>query len=721
MSRLLLSPLCPAWMIVLWTVVCLGLLLWEAFRMRTTLRGVKAILQAGLSCLTVLFAAVLLLQPSLVREAPQAQASRLIVLQDASRSMETRDLPGQKPRRDLATQILKSDALERLGEEYRLERWLFARQLSGWTSESGSLTGGTALGDVLRQAASEIPGMLPAGAILVVSDGRNNLGEAPLSVAKWLKERQIPVSCLQVGSHLPLPDAGVRFTSGKLETVKRDELTIPLEVKSTFDREEEITVVLKEGGEVLETRKVLIPARGSVVVTFAVRPQLAGLRTYAVAITPPNGDCRLDDDADFLSVQVTEPEQFRLLYLAAHLGGDWRFLRRFVEDSEQFDCAAVIRLAQDKFFSCGWHDGERPKDAQGFPQSTAEYADFDAVILDTRAAAELSQVAQDALLAFCARKGGGVLLCGPPDLVPVTLRPLLTLEEAAAEDWRSSRNLLPDKELVFDSPSSRLRDLRDLSLPAPGLSWPVQKLKPGARGVLADYVQGSQVLSVQNYGAGRSAYLAVEGLWRWLFDERTGSAVYGDFWSALVLWLSANPQPSLQVMSPGQKVTLEDSAVLAVQVLDEDFLPAAQAQVKVAISSPQGDTSLLTLEPSWEEPGLYAASFSPADFGEYRLHFQAQVEDRLLQADDLLLAVSGGAELEIPEADGETLADLARLTGGRFALAQDWLEHPWTPPASPTVPTSRQVLPLVNAWWFLLLFAVALGAAIWYRRRLGLK
>ena len=720
MSSLMLSPVLPFWLIALWTLCCLLLLLWEAVRMRATLRGVKAALQAVLSCLPILLAAVLLLQPSLVREVPEAGASRLVVLQDASRSMEVRDLPDGKQRRELASQVLSSSALERLGADYRLERWLFARQLSSWSSQSDSLPGGTALGEVLRQAASALPGTLPVGGILLVSDGRSNLGESPLTVAKWLKERQIPVSCLQVGSQEPLPNVGIRFTAERLECGKREELVLPLELQSTFDHEETVTVTLREGESELETRQVTVPAWDVAALTFATHPMLAGQRTFAVSVKPPMGDCRQDDDADYLSVQVKEPEQFRFLYLASHLGGEWRFLRKFAEESEQFDCAAVIRLADEKFFSCGWHDGEKASPS-GFPQTTTEYASFDAVILDTRAAAELTSQAQDALLAFCGRKGGGVLLCGPPELVPDALRPLLPIAEASTEDWFGGRQLLLDRELIFDSPLCSLRDVRDLSLPAPGRSWPAQKLKPGAKGVLTDYVQGSQILAVQNYGAGRSGHLAVEATWRWLFEERAGAAVHGDFWSAICLWLSANQQPPLQILSPGQKVTIDEMANLGVLVLDENFLPSAQAQVKVTVSAPDGETTLLTLEPSWEEVGLYTVAFSPTAFGEYQLHFQAQTGERTLQADDLLLAVSGGEEMKVTEADGETLADLARLTGGKFALASAWFDNPWTPPVSPLVPTSRQQFPVTNSWWFLLLFAASLAAAIWFRRRLGLK
>ena len=122
MSSLMLSPVLPSWLIALWTLCCLLLLLWDSVRMRATLRGLKAALQAALSCLPILLAAVLLLQPSLVREVPVAGASRLVILQDASRSMEVRDLPGGKPRRELASQVLSSPALERLGTDYRLER-----------------------------------------------------------------------------------------------------------------------------------------------------------------------------------------------------------------------------------------------------------------------------------------------------------------------------------------------------------------------------------------------------------------------------------------------------------------------------------------------------------------------------------------------------------------------------------------------------------------------
>ena len=147
MSTYSFQPICPTWVIVMWGLVCLGLILHAWRRQRdevpTRIRVWLIVLRiGGLVLLITLF-----LRPWRETSIPQPGASRVIILADSSASMfdhtDAQDENGKLLRRWDA-------AVDALPEHFpwTAERLRFADQgLLSWTAEATALPGETALGD----------------------------------------------------------------------------------------------------------------------------------------------------------------------------------------------------------------------------------------------------------------------------------------------------------------------------------------------------------------------------------------------------------------------------------------------------------------------------------------------------------------------------------------------------------------------------------------------
>ena len=280
---------------------------------------------------------------------------------------------------------------------------------------------------------------------------------------------------------------------------------------------------------------------------------------------------------------------YRILYVAGRPNWDLKFLKRAIEEDEQVQLVALLRVARrEPKYDWRGHSGEtsnplyrgfdvqdkeqaeqydqpvlvrlntRDKDElrEGFPKTREELFEYQAIILDDIEAEFFSRDQMDLIRRFVTERGGGFLMLGGKEsfqkgnfqrtpigsILPIYLDPM----PAGKADAGTRLNLTREGWL---QPWARLRDnekdeqQRLAEMPEFQVANRARAVKPGARVVATIDVNDTQQLPglvAQQVGNGRSAALVVGDVWRWGMRKPEMHEDMDKFWRQTLRWLIAD-------------------------------------------------------------------------------------------------------------------------------------------------------------------------------------
>ncbi|MFT3786770.1 MAG: hypothetical protein QM770_11485 [Tepidisphaeraceae bacterium] len=199
----------PVWLVIVLALV-LGVLAWVWYRRESAVNSRRRTLLTILRLIGIGLLLVVIAQPVLRLELLGQTKRALLVLVDVSGSMAVKDVrtepadidrlsvvvdrsttqPVSMSRLDLVKEALvgrRVDLIDKLAQSSEVQVVAFDRTIRSLDISSipslAAGSGGTALGDILRQAASEGSGR-PATGVLLVSDGQSNAGADALAAAQ---------------------------------------------------------------------------------------------------------------------------------------------------------------------------------------------------------------------------------------------------------------------------------------------------------------------------------------------------------------------------------------------------------------------------------------------------------------------------------------------------------------------------------------------------------
>ncbi len=730
MPHLSCQPYCSAWLILAW-LAAVTLLIFRSWQnQRQFLSKRYAITLAALRMTAALLVAIFFLRPTWTKFAAHPDGYRIAVLADASASMFLRnDAPDGQSRIQALKQLLPT-----LPDGPQKELLPFAAQTLNGTIPPTPLPGDTAVGRAIDAAleTSKRPGALPLGAILLLSDGADfspaTAESSTIEAARRAKAAGVPISVCAIGTTTLPPDAAVAFTATQFSfPVSTTENQLTAAITGNFTVPQAVPATLTDAkGQVLGRQSVTLEPGAPVAVSFTLPPMdIPGKYSYAVRITPPEADQQPDNDFDGALVTIQAPPKRRILYLGAAPSWEWRLLRTTTAAHfPNVDLAAVIRIGNDntaqlppdhrpalKYYRLNVPAGE------GFPQKPEDYTAFDGAIVECAATPMFSADACDALCAFVQHRGGGLLFTGNPTLLPPQLKKLLPGLAFDLHPNTAGSHLLLTPGVIFAAEAApRLH--QPAGVPVQHPYYVATRPKQVARTVLKDRSGAPLMLATANYGAGRVAWLGLTQTWQWAMNSHDGAdtpAVYQEFWRGLTDWLGLNRQPSLQVVAPNNDLAAGVPATCAIRILAPNFLPALEAQATLRVTGPDNVTETLDLFPSVDAPGRYTAQFTPAEPGAYQMEYTAIPAPGALAvtAQALALVRQGGQESTQTAARPNLLADIARMTGGKFFAPSEPLRDL---PVADTLPTTATPHHPLESLWFPILL-IALWTTEWALRR----
>lgn len=672
----------------------------------------------------------LLANPYWLHSAPDASRLRVLVLADGTGSMNTRDCDDAS-RIDIVVNRLLTPASAAQRAIAALstapEYYLFAgNDLRRFDPANGfgSVPGETDIDGALLQAQTAPVEGRQVAAVVLITDGIDNIGAGAMEAARAYREQQIPIHCIGVGDPSPHQDFAVHWLQPPASGTKGQPLTLTARLKRNFASAALSRATLYEDGRPIETQEPRFSDdKREIDLTFTHTPTTGGFKTYKIELAPGSDEDNLVNNVDFAGVTVADPAAFRMFMFNANLDWEYKFLNGLAEEEEKLIFDAAIRLGDSNFFVRGADDGQTTMD--GLPDCERIHP-YDCLLIHLNSLYLLSSEQLDCLAHYVEHRGGGIVFAGVATEIPESIRQILPIKSAPTNIVRP-----PLQPLVFqpsrimtavnDDDWQRLQDGLFFPEDSEALDIPPEILKPGAATVISLASPSLPVLIVHQYGAGKVALLNLGDTWKWVMQRDNGEELHALFWGRVISWMASSGKARISVNPGSKKVTVLGQLPVFAEVLNEQYLPDHGAIVTATAIDPTGQESPLHFIPDPRVEGRHRATFIPRVQGHYRLYVKVKMSNGEVRAEEReYIAVDNRPESEPAALAEGVLQSLARQTGGTYWHYRD-ADSIQNLTTAKTLHHVEVKIRWLESWWFLLALLAAMVPDWALRRRIGLR
>src|SRR5579862_1512098 len=589
----------------------------------------------GLETLMATILLVLLWQPAITVSELKPQQNIIAVLVDDSRSMGISE--DGSTRQAQAVKALQNGALASLNKSFQTRLY----RVDDVPARIDSLANlqpsapSTRIGDSLKQLSEETSD-LPIGAVVLLSDGDDNVGGISADAISALRARHIPVHTVGFGRERFAHDVELEdvVVAPRALADSRLAAKITLQQRGYAGAKINLTVRDVSTGQpkALAARTITLGPDGNLQTeTLMFDVGGAGARTLQIAAAALAGEENTANNALTRVVNVSS-EARRILYIEGEPRWEYKFIRQAEEDDRMVQVISMVRTSENKIYRQGIAD---PKElSNGFPATPEDLFSYQGLMIGSVEAGYFTPAQQELIHQFVDRRGGGLLLLGGQfamadggwnatkliDLMPTTLpgQSPTFHREADPRDGttHTTAELAPagvDNIItrLVDDPAANaarwkslpyLMDYEDPGTPKPGAAVLANMITPEGRKL--------PLLITENFGRGRTAIMATGGSWRWQMSLPLGDTAHHLFWQQLLRWVVSGTPGHVTVSVPAQILLDNGTVTLTAEVRDEQYNPAPDAKVQAHILGPGGVTALVEMAPVPDSPGRFQAVWS---------------------------------------------------------------------------------------------------------------
>lgn len=695
--------------------------------------------QAGLGLLALRVLAALalivaLFEPIAARTFREPAKGRVILAVDVSESMSTTDpsrtqdaqqalakslklsSPGQVEilsRLEVARRLMTTEGpLAKLADDHEIEAVAFARDtvetplpllsesLAKPTSHENASA--TDINAALRRALNG--GETPVQGMILVTDGRVNQ-PVDASLVDRLAARGVPTFGVLIGSTIPPKDVAVAKLKGPDSVFVGDGATIEATIKlDGISDGEKVVVTLNRAGSEPITQTVSPTTDGSrPVASFRVPLESKGHVALTVAVTPPTGDLRADNNSQTIVVQVAD-DQARVLIVDGEARWEFRYLRNALTRDPRVKVDVIVLHQPMSSLSpeTTYGGGLPPRAAD--PSVADPLGTYDLIILGDIDPADFNADAWQRLDAYVADRGGTLVISPGPRFWPTghttsakvrallpIVNPTVTPYDMASID--PARPALPPGIRLAPSREA-LAELSNWPMlqigPDPSTLWselPKQpwtlggRIKPGASVLVsqegATKPDEAAIIATQPFGLGKVLWVGTDSTWRWRFG--VGDTYHHAFWGQVVRWAASGGLSGgnrfVRFGLLKSRVVEDEGAKLQARFAEgitgvgPDLLVVAKVFPANHVDSEP--VSVVALHPLAGQPRAFEGLTPNLPAGSYILKLDApDIADQLtmdgkeVEAQFEVLARETSERVELA-ASRDTLDQLANATGGQ--------------------------------------------------------
>ena len=559
----------------------------------------------------------------------------------------------------------------------------------------------------------------PIAGIVLVTDGRDNLGGNPSRTAALAAEAGIPVFCVGVGSDRQPRNVRVDDLQAPPRVFPNDKFQIKAQIQAAGMAGQTTTVRLismDEDGqeaELVEDERSITLAEDGILtpVEFELARGEEGRRRYVLQVDGPADDLDPADNERSALVEVID-RQTRVLMIAGGPMREFRFLRNQLFRDDDVYLAVWLQSAQSGA------DQESDELLADFPATREEMFEYDCVIAFDPDWRELTVQQAQLLEKWIAEQAGGlVIITGPVqtpewtrrargdqamDLIrriyPVTFYsqasptlkpgrfggdqafPIQFTREGRAADFL----WLGDNALLSQENWDRFAGVYGY--------YAVHEQKAGAD-VLARFSDPDTVINeelpiymaTQFYGAGRVFFQASGEMWRL---RSTDVGFFEDFYNQLIRWASQgrllrDSQRGV-LLADKQQCWVGDQVIVQAILRDAQDQPLVAERVSAILARPDGETEPMTLLAAQDavRAGTFTSQFTALIDGDYRVSLAIPDSAELDVLSTTIEARIPDLEKARPQRNDALLQDLADKSGGKLYLGAEQLLRPQDDPDS---------------------------------------
>jgi len=758
---------------------------------------------AALRALMLIAAVMVILEPILAVDRIEEIDKATVIILDDSLSLSAKDRyddpvrraavsnatrvddPSRVPRYELVNRALRQSGLpEMLAEQNEVKVFAFSDGARPHATlprrEAGSGGGapmpgidptgadnqraarGTNIAGAIRQVVEEV-GSDRIAAIVLVTDGRSNLGPPAADVALFLNNKDLPLHTVVVGEALDPRNLRAVALAGPDRVFKNDPVALEAQVSAqgygaaSVEFERRYTDG-SDDWESVKSEQVAFENEAPVTLRFTDRPPRVGVIEYRIRMDKrPDESTHQDNEKSFV-VRVIE-EKVKVLFIAGAPAHEYYAVKNTLLRDTTITVACFLQSADPEF----------PQDGNGIsleqlPATEKDLFAFDVVLMHDPNGQLFPPGFTAMLKNFVAEHRGGLgFICGNKHTLSLLrdnrdegegdlsgiLPVVLDLDRADMPGsgigygafFTSPFRIVPEPAALshpctrFGTDPQRARELVWDRLPPFFWFFPVLKAKPGAT-VLAVHGDPREVvepygprpiIAVHRYGGGNVFFSAADETYRW---REVAEPIFDRFWVQTVRFLlegrHAGERRRFRIFLDREVAGLGDAVQVTAQVYTETFEPLEAGNVEVTIKHPASareDIVQLAAVPG--KQGHFTGSYAPPALGDYELRpVGAQYKSADPQATDApaasFMVILPDREMGNVKADRTLLRNLAARTRGVFVELDDLeqLGDPkLIPPASERIVTQGRPVPLWDTWTTVIIILTLLCAEWILRKR----
>jgi len=538
-------------------------------------------------------------------------------------------------------------------------------------------------------------------AVVLVSDGADNSEQITPEWWQSLSAAGVPVHTVGVGQLQDTDD--IELVAVDLPSQVQPNTQVSARLRIRHGRGGVGRIRVLAGGELLAAEDVtLVDNATQTVQTVRFSSGERGIRQLEFVVEAPLSDTQSAMAVDPVPANNRQPRilqvedsPMRVLYVEGEPRWEYKFIRRALEPHPGITLVSLLRTSPNKFYRQGVEDATEL--ANGFPETREQLFRYDAVIIGSLEAAELSTPQQSALRDFVSERGGSLLmLAGRHGLadggwgrsVTAAALPVVLNNRLSTETFTRTRNKAMPSLAGLRSAWLQLADSDAANIEAwqglPDLAdnQSVGRPKPGAVVLLErqssepGVSRAEPLLVMQRYGRGSSMVLGTSGTWRWQMGLPVEDQRHEQFWRQLLGTLVEQSLPRLSVKLASPVVRDATSAALSVIAYNADYSDLEQARLPVQVTGPDGSVSTLELYADDQRPGHYHGEVPIDAQGPYSVSATSPLDGEApsrspVSAEQWWISESGNAEQFNAHLHSEFLQRVADSTGGSYLPVSD--------------------------------------------------
>jgi len=574
-----------------------------------------------------------LLKPELITVTIKQEQPEIVILDDVSNSMQTRDLLVMKDDGDITVKrsewvrtLLDSKFYSPIEKRFDVSIMHFAsNSLKDATIDPLATDINSALNKTLHLHKN-------LRGVVLLSDGDWNAGGSPVAASAKLRADSVPVFAVATGSPKYLPDVILNKVKVPAFCLVGEKISIPFLIENRMNNEIDTVVTLRSDFGNENSKKITILPREKYQDSLLWQPKKTGVFNLTVEIPVQNGEMIPDNNAFSFSIDVKR-EKIKVLVADSLPRWEYRYLLNALKRDPGVEVNSI--LFYPKIGSGGGKDYLKQ-----FPDKKL-LSSYDVIFLGDIGVGdnELSDENVKDISGVVEYLGTGLVFLpgfrgrelsfndselekmNPVILDNEKIHGIVNDVPAHLELTGSGRShfLL----MLADSPELNTAIWKYL----PGFSWnaAVKKAAPGAQvlavhaGIRSDSGR-MPLVAIRAYGQGNVLFMGIDGAWKW--RKGVEDKYHYRFWGQVVRWMAHKrhlaENNGIRCFSVPETPEVGNTVFLFATIYDRLNQPVENGDVKVEVQCEKKKFSF-SMIPGKGEWGVYKGSFSADSSGLYDL------------------------------------------------------------------------------------------------------